>query len=276
MMEDFYISPELAQHFSDDSATVFDKVFHLEGEDYRLVKARRTFRFEIEGRGFFAKVHHGIGWKEIFKELFQFKLPVLGAGNEYAAIRRLEEIGVPTMTCAAYGKRGKNPARQESFLVTEELKNMISLEDFVSDRRFAPLRRKIFDVLADELGKIHRSGVNHRDCYICHFMLDPELCCAGNVKLHVIDLHRACIRKKVPYHYLVKDVAGILFSSFDLMPSKRELLRFIRIYSAKHLKAEFAGTFKFWNDVVKTAAKLYKKEFGKTPDISISSPSIQR
>ena len=131
-MSDFFISPELAKHFSNDVDKVFEKVFTLEGEDYRLVKARRTFRFEIDGNGYFAKIHHGIGWKEIFKDLTQFKMPILGAENEYRAIRHLEEINVETMSCAAYGKRGKNPARQESFLITDELANMISLEDFVN------------------------------------------------------------------------------------------------------------------------------------------------
>ena len=104
-MDEFLISKELEKHFSADPSAVFDRIFSLEGENYRLVKARRTFRFELDGKGYFAKVHRGIGWKEILKEIFQFKLPVLGAENEYKAIRKLEEIGVPTMRCAAYGKR---------------------------------------------------------------------------------------------------------------------------------------------------------------------------
>ena len=67
-MSDFYISAELAKYFSDDEDKVFEKIFILEGEDFRLVKARRTFRFEAGGKGYFAKVHHGIGWKEILKD----------------------------------------------------------------------------------------------------------------------------------------------------------------------------------------------------------------
>ena len=126
-MSEIFISPELEKHFSKDEKVLFDKVFHLEGEDFRLVKARRTFRFELEGRGYFAKVHHGIGWKEIIKDLIQFKMPILGAENEYRAIRHLESIGVPTMRCAAFGRRGINPARQESFIITDELKNMASV-----------------------------------------------------------------------------------------------------------------------------------------------------
>ena len=262
-MSDFFISNELEKHFSNNSDTAFEKIFHLEGEDFRLVKARRTFRFELDGKGFFAKVHRGIGWKEIFKDLFQFKKPILGAENEYNAIRHLEKINVPTMRCAAYGKRGCNPAKQESFLVTDELVNMASLEDFVKDEHFPALRKKILCSLADMLGRMHDSGLNHRDCYICHFLLDLNLLKEDKIVLHVIDLHRAQIRKNIPFRYRVKDVAGILFSSFDIAPTKMEMLRFIRIYSSRKLSVELKENRRFWQAVDKAARKLYKKEFGK-------------
>lgn len=262
-MSDFFISGKLTKHFSNDKEKVFETVFKLEGEDYRLVKARRTFRFEVDGDGYFAKVHRGIGWKEILKDIIQFKAPILGAENEYMAIRHLEKIGVGTMSCAAYGKRGKNPAKQQSFLITEELVNMISLEDFVKDEKWSNIRPQILRKLACDMGKMHRSGLNHRDCYICHFMLDPQKALNENVFLHVIDLHRAQIRRKVPFRYLVKDVAGIFFSSADLNLSRRELLRFIRLYSQRKLSVELKENAKFWRAVEKAAKKLYKKEFEK-------------
>ena len=262
-MSEIFISPELEKHFSKDEKSLFDKVFHLEGEDFRLVKARRTFRFELEGRGYFAKVHHGIGWKEIIKDLIQFKMPILGAENEYRAIRHLESIGVPTMRCAAFGRRGINPARQESFIITDELKNMASLEDFVKDERFPQFRSQILDFLADALGRMHASGINHRDCYICHFLLDLNKLADDTVTLHVIDLHRAQIRKKVPFRYLVKDVAGILFSSFDLTPTPSEVTRFIGLYSRHNPELSLQNNPKFWQKVYKAARKLYKKEFGR-------------
>ena len=260
-MRDFFITERLKKHFGDNPETAFEKIFHLEGEDYRLVKARRTIRFELEGRGYFAKVHRCIGWKEIFKDLFQFKLPILGAGNEYAALELLKEKNVPTMSCAAFGRRGWDPARQQSFLVTDELANMVSLEDFVKTPEFPALRRRIFDFLAGSLGKMHACGLNHRDCYICHYLLDPAEAVNGNIKLFVIDLHRAQIRKTVPFRYRVKDVAGILFSSFDLAPTKRELMRFRAIYS--RFNPEVKADRRFWSAVDNAARKLYKKEFGR-------------
>ena len=94
----------------------FAEVFALEGEEFRNVKNRRTFRIEVDGKGFFVKIHREIGWKEIFKNLFQFKLPVTGAGNEYRALEKLNALGVPTMETAAYAERNFNPAAKESFL----------------------------------------------------------------------------------------------------------------------------------------------------------------
>ena len=82
----------------------FAEVEGLQGEVYRELEARRTLRTEVDGNGFFVKIHRGIGWGEIFKNLLTAKLPVLGAGQEWKAIQRLQEVGVPTMTAVAYGE----------------------------------------------------------------------------------------------------------------------------------------------------------------------------
>ena len=46
---------------------LFEVMAHLDGEVYREVASRRTFRFEHDGKAYFAKVHFGVGWKEIIK-----------------------------------------------------------------------------------------------------------------------------------------------------------------------------------------------------------------
>ena len=55
----------------------FAEVEGLQGEVYRELEARRTLRTEVDGNGFFVKIHRGIGWGEIFKNLLTAKLPVL-------------------------------------------------------------------------------------------------------------------------------------------------------------------------------------------------------
>ena len=167
------LSSELAPLLEKDP---FAKAFALDGEVFRCVKNRKTIRFLWNGKPYFVKLHGGVGWKEIFKNLFQFKRPVLGAANEYRAIRHLERLGIDTMRVCAFGERGWNPAARESFLVTAELERMTPLEDFCRDWKTQPpdpaLKRRLITRLAEVCAGMHYSGLNHRDCYICHFLLN--------------------------------------------------------------------------------------------------------
>ena len=121
-----FVDPELKDFFAEND--LFETVFAIEGEVFRNVKNRKTMRFAFNGKNYFVKIHRGVGWKEIIKCLSMGKKPVLGAENEFEAIRLLEKLGVPTMKCRAFAKRGSNPARQESFIITDELQNKISLQ----------------------------------------------------------------------------------------------------------------------------------------------------
>ncbi len=241
----------------------FLKVAELSGEEFRRIKSRRTFRVELNGQGFFVKYHSGVGWGEIIKNILMLKRPVLGSLDEFRALLRLSRLGVDTMTPAACGCRGWNPARLESFLITRELAGMVDLEPLAADWKNSPpplsLRRNIIRALAASAGKMHRGGVNHRDCYICHY-LTPKSGPDTGKKLYVIDLHRAQLRRRVPRRYLVKDLAGLCFSSFDAGLGWGDVLRFVRHYSRRTLKVEFAENVTLWRDVLSAARKLYRRE----------------
>ena len=137
----------------------FVAVEALQGVVYRELEGRRTLRTEVDGRGYFVKIHRGIGWGEIVKNLLTAKLPVLGATQELLAIERLTEVGVATMTAVAFGARGSNPAQQHSFIVTEELAPTISLEDFSLDWVKQPppvkLKRALISEVAKMVGGMH-------------------------------------------------------------------------------------------------------------------------
>ncbi|MGB1428710.1 MAG: lipopolysaccharide kinase InaA family protein, partial [Cycloclasticus sp.] len=79
---------ELTERFKNNWGTSpsFDELMALEGELYRQVARRKTLKFSMNGRVYFAKIHQGVGWGEIFKNLFQGRLPILGAKNEYDAL----------------------------------------------------------------------------------------------------------------------------------------------------------------------------------------------
>lgn len=264
-MSEIFLDHPFSELWSDTA--VFSEVAALQGEEFRHVKSRKTFRIEIDGKGFFVKHHYGVGWREIIKDLLQFKKPVTGARGEFEAIRHLERFGVPTMECAAFGERFFDPAAKESFIITRELADMESLEDFCADWCNTPpspeLRRDIIKQLARSVGTMHASGLNHRDCYICHFLRSAE-----TGKLHVIDLHRAQIRKKVPFRYAVKDVAGIFFSAMDSALTAGDVALFLHEYK----KCGNSCSKVFLKAVKAAAEKLYFKEHKKcAPEIIFDS-----
>jgi len=249
---------------------LFDTILELEGESFRAVARRRTIRIVHAGRAFFAKIHRGVGWGEILKNLLSFRFPILGARTERNAILRLKTLGVPTMTLAGFGERGANPATRESFLITEELAPTLSLEDLCRDWNAASPRFEVKRALIREVARIsrtlHRGGVNHRDFYICHFLLDqtsPPLA----PRLHVIDLHRAQLRSRTPRRWILKDLGGLWFSAMDAGLTRADLLRFVREYSGCSIRDILSGEVprnlaarpRLWRDVEKIAVALYKK-----------------
>ena len=219
----------------------FVAVEALQGKVFRELEGRRTLRADVAGRGYFVKIHRGIGWGEVFKNLFSLRLPVLGAENEWQASRRLTEAGVATLRAVAWGRRGWNPARQHSFIITEELAPTVSLDEFCRDWPQRPpppaLKRALIARVADMAGRMHRAGINHRDFYICHFLLhlDPEPA-PDAFRLSLIDLHRAQCRAATPRRWRDKDLASLYFSVLEIGLTRRDTLRFLRDYFQRPLR----------------------------------------
>ena len=212
----------------------FEEVEKISGEVYRSVATRETLRFEVEGKGYYLKLHHGITYKEFFKNVFSFHAPVLGARNEWRAINRLAQLCVDTMKGVAYGERGLNPIKQTSFIVTEDLAPCISLEDFCEKWATEPpaysVKKALVTRVAEMVRKMHEAGINHRDCYICHFLLQLPFDDLNNFKLSIIDLHRAQIRAQVPYRWRNKDLVALYYSCLNIGLTTRDYLRFLKIY----------------------------------------------
>ncbi len=247
----------------------FAAVEALEGDVYRELEARRTLRTEIAGRGYFVKIHRGVGWGEIAKNLLTLRAPVLGAANEYRAIRRLEQLGVDTMHAVAYGVRGGNPAAQHSFIVTDELAPTVSLEDFCRDWPTQPpapkLKHALIGRVATMARRMHEGGVNHRDFYICHFLLhlDP-VPTAEHFKLSLIDLHRAQVRAKTPRRWRDKDLSSLYFSALGIGLTQRDFLRFLHLYFDRPLRdilRDEAGLIEHLNREAARLQKRYLKHF---------------
>lgn len=249
----------------------FEDILNIEGRVVRVQKNRRTVRFEKDGNGYFVKIHRGAGWKEIFKNILQFKLPILGAQSEMRAIVRLGELGVPTMELAGYGVRGLCPAWLESFVITKEIENSMSLEElagsWISNPPPVALKRVLIEKLAHISRTLHRGGVNHRDYYLCHFLVDREGIEKkdyNHLDIRLIDLHRVQIRKRTPVRWIIKDIAGLYFSAMEAGLSTRDHLRFMKAYSLKPLRDILKEEKSFWAVVENRAERLHKKHWRGT------------
>ena len=239
----------------------FEEVLKLNGEVYREVATRRTLNFKFQGESFYIKVHRGTTVKEILKNYLSLRAPVLGAANEYKAINRLTELGVNTMEVVAFGERGVNPLTRESFIITKDLNPAISLEDYCKVWKDNPPSYHVKKVLIEEVARMvktmHEGGVNHRDCYICHFLLHLPYSEQDIPKLSVIDLHRAQIRRKVPVRWRDKDLVALYYSSLELVLMKKDYLRFLRTYFGNcRLKIVFEQEKEFLLGVDKRAEKI--------------------
>ncbi len=270
------LSPVFAQQWQNKDP--FIEVEKLQGEVYRALEARKTLCFTFMDQSYFIKIHRGVGWFEIIENLLRLRLPVLGAKNEYLAIKKLEALHIDTMHIAGYGQKGKNPATQQSFIITEDLINTISLEDYCADwKNTKPefrLKQALILKVANISRTLHNNGINHRDFYICHFLLNKEhlnrelldkgmeeaKLDSNPLKISLIDLHRAQIRNKIPERWLIKDIASLYFSAMDIGLTQRDFLRFIKLYQQASLRDIFTQQHAFWQKVERQGQKLWQRK----------------
>ena len=236
---------------------------------YRDKEGRKTLRFLYRGKPYFLKLHSGIGWAEVFKNLAQLRLPVMSASNEYQAILALQRAGVYTLTVAVYALEGWNPAALRSMIVTAELTGTVTLEHYCANWAATPpsanVRLRLLCAVADMARRMHRAGINHRDFYLCHFHLDESSFQEQEVRCYLIDLHRAQIREQTPRRWRIKDLAGLYFSAMDCGLSRRDLLRFMHHYSEGGLRRALGRDRRLWSQVEKRAVALYRKANGIEP-----------
>ena len=228
------------------------------GVVFRQAAHRRTMRLTAAGGFYFAKLHGGVGWSEIAKNLIVGKRPVLGAHNEFAACRRLAAHGVHAPLVAAFGACGRNPARRRSFLVCSALSGMASLEELTARGDFTPLlRHRLIAASGDLLRAMHGAGVHHRDCYLAHIFADSRQWAEGRVVLAIIDLHRAWVRQRLPDRWRRRDLAALLVSAAPLRLTTRELLRFAAAYAGD--RATWQRDRRFWSGVLRSAERLRRR-----------------
>ncbi len=248
-----FVPEEIRQHLAGDDA--FSALMQLSGKAFRDVRGRKTMQISLGGKSYFIKQHFGVGWGEIVKNLLNLKKPILGAMTEVHAIQKLDEIGIATTPLVAYGQRGYNPASLQSFVMTEDLGDIVSLEDLCADWKTNPpsaaLKQKLIIAIAQLAAKLHGAGLCHRDFYLCHFVLKKQALEQGDIGLYLIDLHRMLQGRPSNGSAVMKDIAGLYFSAMDCGFTDGDWALFKQHYLPQ--------TADFWKKVEVRASQLYAK-----------------
>lgn len=260
-MAETYVRQDVSSFFPPDrdADALVAAAWAMRGSIVRDVARRQTLRVELDGRPYFLKRHRGVGWSELVKNWLVAKRPVVGARNEYEACRHLQRAGLNAPRVAAFAEVDAHPAARSSFVLMDALIDYEDLETCTLRWLDAPpdpaLQRRLVMRVADFARRFHDAGVAHRDFYLCHLLLhrDPD------VDLAVLDLHRALLFPAIPDRWRRRDLAALLFSALDLPVSRLSWLRFVRCYSGRPLRQEFAARGAFWRGVYRRALKLYRK-----------------
>ena len=273
----------LVDFFGDNEPFSFAE--NLEGEIYRKYENRTTKRFQNFQKSYFLKFHGPVGWAEIFKNLIQLKTPVVGALREYEALSHLYKNQIQAPQIKGFGNKGLNPANSFSFLITEELYETISLEDFFLEglhkQLSPPQKRKLIESTAVLIRRMHLSGLNHRDLYLCHLHIKKEIN-FDNIEIYLIDLHRAQIRSEVPERWLVKDLGGFFHSILQFNLSEKDFYRFMMSYYQCSLRELIKNHQNLITKILKRSFSMYLnpllKDFSlrSSKKISENSPYLKK
>ncbi len=252
-----HVPESIKAHLQGD---VFEAMMSLQGKAFRDVPGRKTMRVNIGAKSYFVKQHFGVGWREILKNLISFKMPILGAMTEVEAIKKLDTIGIKTTPLVAYGQLGCNPATMQSFVITEDLGDIVSLEEMLQDSIKYPIpdesKRLMLTALADIASRLHSAGLCHRDFYLCHFVLSRQNAAAHHYDLHLIDLHRMLQNQSPNGNAVMKDMAGLYFSMLQNGLGAQDLgAQDLNLFKQHYLPQSAA----FWAKVETRANKLFAK-----------------
>ncbi|MEQ1766111.1 MAG: lipopolysaccharide core heptose(I) kinase RfaP [Methylotenera sp.] len=245
----------LPEHLRKPGEDMFAYIMQMQGKAFRDVGIRKTIQVSLNGKSYFVKQHFGVGWREIFKNLISFKVPIVSAITEVSAIQKLEEVGIATTPLVAYGVKGSNPATQQSFIITQDLGDITSLEDVCADWQTNPpeaaFKQTVVIAMAKLAAKLHAAGLCHRDFYLCHLALNKAELSKNQVNLILIDLHRVLLNQSPYGKTVMKDISGLVFSTMNCGFTAEDWALFKEHYLPQ--------SEAFWVDVNARANKLYTK-----------------
>lgn len=271
---------ELSQQLKDalpEGEDAFEWFLRAKGTTHREVKHRLTYEARLGDLHFYVKRHLGCGWGEVLKEWYRLRKPVVSARTEWEGAEILEEAGLRVPTVLGKGERGRYPDKVESFVVLDALEDCETLEYFkegwmeISGRKWIELKRSLIAEVGATCSKMHACGINHRDLYINHFLINRDQVRQWEpgdaLPLYLIDLHRVQRRNAVPERWLRKDLSSLVFSSLDAGLTSADCLRFFTAYLGKQWRAELTQNASRWQAILARAIHLYTGFHKKEPTL---------
>jgi heptose I phosphotransferase len=249
------VNAQFAKPLQKHGLDSFQSLMEYEGGQIakNLLSQRVTTRFELPApaggsQGFYIKRHGPSPMKEYIKPLIRLRRPILGAENEWNAILRFHELGIPTMTPVAFGQSGTS-----SFLVTAAIENCIKLSDWVESRfpeSLADRPMQTSEVPAETLAQshalanrvaniartMHQAGLHHQDFYLTHLLVPQRNL---HSQMYLIDLGRVRQRRRLRKHWIIKDLAQLHYSSRRLPGDTWQ--RFLHSYFQRSLNSRDAA-----------------------------------
>jgi heptose I phosphotransferase len=125
----------------------------------------------------------------------------------------------------------------QSCLAVEELTGMLPLHEAVpaaaqrlSPVDFARWKRGLVADVARLARELHRRRWFHKDLYLCHYYIPPDVAGEWRGKVHLIDLHRLTHHPWTRHFWRVKDLSQLAYSSEIPGVTARDRLRFWHCY----------------------------------------------
>ncbi len=270
------LSPELKQRLADEP-DLFGWFLTQQGQAHRDVKHRLTYEVQLGDLHFYVKRHLGCGWGEVIKEWYRFRKPVVSARTEWEGAEKLAAAGVRVPKVLGKGERGSYPHAVESFVALEALEDCETLEYFkegwlnINGPQWVSLKHALITEVGLMTGKMHRSGINHRDCYLCHYLVNREHIQAwqagAQIEVSLIDLHRVQQRPQVPTRWLVKDLRSLIFSALDVGLTSADCGRFLKAYLGDDWKQQIRTQPRLWAQITTKAHKMYTSWHKRPPKL---------
>ncbi len=190
---------------------------------------RRVRRLEDPALPFYAKEHHPVEADEALKMLVRAEYPFRQGLREWKNLMLMHRLGIPSAMPACCGLETRWNGR--SFIWMEDIGPSRRLEEVLSSDRAADraVRRAWVEEAAVLVGALHGAGYVHKDLYLGHlFVLDSGP--AGD-DIVLLDVQRVARMGLLRWHWKVKDLAALYFSSRNTRLSRADRLRFYLRYA---------------------------------------------